>query len=41
MSDGDYGMSAVEVEVFRTFIVPYVAAFSFDDVNVKKGVYVE
>ena len=37
MSDRDYCMTAIEVEVLRTFIVPYMAAFSFDNIDVKKG----
>ena len=41
MSDRDYCMTAIEVEVLRTFIVPYMAAFSFDNIDVKKGIYIE
>ena len=29
------------VEILRIVLVPHVAAFSFDDVDVKEGVYVE
>jgi hypothetical protein len=41
MSDWDDCMATVEVEVFGTVLVPYMAAFSFDDVDVKERVYVE
>ena len=34
-------MSAVEIEVLSTVLVPHVAAFSLDNVDVKKGIYVE
>ncbi len=41
MSNRNDGMAAVEVEVLCTVFVPYVAAFSFDNVDVKEGIYVE
>ena len=41
MPDGDDGMPSIKVEVLRTVLVPYVAAFSFDDVDVKERIYVE
>ena len=41
MSDRDYCMTAIEVEVFGTVLVPYMAAFSFDNIDVKKGIYIE
>ena len=41
VADGDDGMAAVEVEVLRTVLVPHVAAFPFDDVDVEEGIYVE
>ena len=41
VADGDYGMASVEVEVFLAFVVPYVTAFSLDDVDIEEGIYVE
>ena len=41
MSDGYDGMSSVEVEVFLSFVVPYVASFAADDVHVEKRIYGE
>jgi hypothetical protein len=34
-------MSAIEVEVFLTLVVPDLAPFSPDDVHVEKGIDVE
>ena len=41
VADGDDGMAAVEVEVLRTVLVPHVAAFPFDDVDVEQRIYIE
>ena len=34
-------MTAVEIQIFLSLVVPYVTAFSFDNVDVEKGIYVE
>ena len=41
VTDGDNGMSSIKVKVFLTFVVPYVAAFSFYDVYIEQRIYVE
>ena len=41
VADGDDCMATIQVEILRIVLVPHVAAFSFDDVDVKEGVYVE
>jgi hypothetical protein len=41
MADADYSMTTVEVKVFLTVFVPYVATFSLDNIDVKKGVNIE
>ena len=40
MADRDYRMTAIEVEVFGTLVVPNFAALSFYYVDIKKGIYV-
>jgi hypothetical protein len=34
-------MSAIEVEIFLTFVVPHFAAFALDDVYIEERIYVE
>ena len=34
------GMSAIKVEIFVAVLVSHIAAFSFDYVDVEKGIYV-
>ena len=38
---GDYGMTAVEVEVFISLVVPYLAALGFDGDDIEERVYIE
>ena len=35
VTDGDNGMSAVQVEVFSTFRIPYMASFAFYNLYIK------
>ena len=41
MAYADNGMTAIEVKILLTFIVPYLAALSLDDVDVEEWIYVE
>ena len=41
MSDGDDGMTAVEVQIFLPLVVPYVATLSFHNVYVEQGINIE
>ena len=41
MTYADYCVSAVEVEVLLTFVVPRSTAFTLDDVDVEERIYVE
>ena len=36
----DNGMSAIEVEIFLTLVVPYLAALTFYNINIEKKIYV-
>ena len=40
MTDADNGMTAIEVEVFLTLVVPYLAALTFYNINIEKRIYV-
>jgi hypothetical protein len=40
MTDGDYSMAAIKVEVFGTFVVPHPATLALDDIDIEKGIYV-
>ena len=35
VANGNHGMATIQIQVLRTLIVPYVAPFSLDDVNVE------
>ena len=37
----DYGMTAIEVQILLTFLVPYLTALSLYDVYVEQGIYVK
>ena len=41
MPDGDNGVPSVQVKVFLSFVIPHVAGFSLDNVNVKERIYIE
>ena len=41
VSHADYCVSAIEIKVFLTFIVPYFAAFAMVDGYIKKWIYVK
>ena len=40
MTDADNGMTAIEVEVFLTLVVPYLAALTFYNINIEKRISV-
>ena len=40
MTNADYGMTAIKVEVFLTLIVPDVATLAFYYINIEKRIYV-
>jgi hypothetical protein len=37
MTDGDYSMAAIKVEVFDTFVVPHPATLALDDIDIEKA----
>ena len=39
MGDADNGMAAIEVEVFLTLVVPYLAALTFYNINIEERIY--
>ena len=39
--DADYGMAAIEIEVFLPLIVPYFASLSFHDGYGEEGIYIK
>jgi hypothetical protein len=41
VSDGDDGMTAIQVQVLLSLVIPYLTSLSFYDVNVEKGIHVE
>jgi len=41
VTDADNGMTAIEVEVFLAFVVPYVTALTFYYIDIEKWIYVE
>jgi hypothetical protein len=41
VTDGYHGMTAIEVQVLLTFVVPYLTAFALHDIYVEEWVYVE
>jgi len=41
VTDADNGMTAIEVEVFLTLVVPYVTALTFYYIDIEKWIYVE
>ena len=41
MSDADDSMTAIEVQVFLTLVIPHLAAFSLDDVDVEERIYIK
>ena len=41
MSDGDDGMTAIEVQIFLALVVPYVATLSLHNVHVEQGINIE
>ncbi len=40
MTDADNGMTAIEVEVFLTLVVPYLAALTLYNINIEQRRYV-
>ena len=41
VSDADHSMSAIEVKIFLTFVIPYLATLALYDVYVEERIYVE
>jgi hypothetical protein len=41
VSDTDDGMTAIQVKIFLTILVPDFATFALHDVHVEEGIYVE
>ena len=41
MSDADDSMTAIEVQVFLPPVVPHLAAFSLDDVDIEERIYIK
>jgi hypothetical protein len=41
VSDADDGMSAIQVQVFLTFVIPHFAALALYDVHIEERIYVE
>ena len=39
--DADDGMTAIQVEILLSFVVPYFTSFSLDDVHVEEWINVE
>ena len=40
MTYADYCMAAIKVEVFLTFVVPYLAALALYNIYIEKRIYV-
>jgi hypothetical protein len=41
MANADNGMTAIEIQVFLAFVIPYFASFTLHDVYVEKGINVK
>jgi hypothetical protein len=41
VTDGNDGVSAIEVQILLTFIVPYLTTLALHDVDVEKGIDIE
>jgi hypothetical protein len=41
MTDGYDGMTAIQIQILRSFAVPHVAAFSFYDLYIEKRIYIK
>jgi hypothetical protein len=41
VTNGDDGMTAVQVEVLLAFLVPHMATLALDDVYVEERIYIE
>jgi hypothetical protein len=40
VSNADNGMATIKVKIFLSIVVPYLGAFAFDDIDVKKRINV-
>jgi hypothetical protein len=40
MTDRDYGMTSIKVEILLSLFIPYVASFSLDNVDIEQGIYI-
>ena len=41
MADADHGVTAIEIKILLTFVVPNLTAPAFNDVHVEQGIYVK
>jgi hypothetical protein len=41
MANGDDGVTTIHVNVFLAFIVPDLASFAFDYIDIEKRIYVK
>jgi hypothetical protein len=39
--DTDNGMSAIEIEIFLTLVIPYFTTFALHDVHIEERIYIE
>jgi hypothetical protein len=40
MTNGDNGMSAIEVEILVALVVPHLAALALDDIDIEERIYI-
>jgi hypothetical protein len=41
VTDGDDGMSAIQVQILLTLVIPNLTSLSFYDVHIEQGIHVE
>jgi hypothetical protein len=41
VSYGDDGMTAIQVQIFLTFVIPNLTAFALHNIHVEERIYVE
>jgi hypothetical protein len=41
MANANNSMTPIKVQIFLTFVVPDLTALSFDNIHVKKRIYIE
>jgi 1-acyl-sn-glycerol-3-phosphate acyltransferase len=40
VTDGNYGMATIKVQIFSPLFIPYLTAFSLDNIDVKERIYI-